>query len=108
MSSLLKNKNSSFKTKVYSGDEVIEGMVIRPLILLFSFVGFIVSIFLLLYRQYLWAGSFIIFSFVFNMYGIYLTLNDKPSMYRNLNFAFKFILFVSEVILFNWLIIYSA
>jgi len=89
----------------FSSGKVIEGMVIRPAIQLLSFSSFVLAMFLLLFQNLKWGGSLIIFAFILNLESIYKSLTDKLSIYRTLNLWFKIIMFSSEIILFNYIII---
>ncbi|MDA3856111.1 MAG: hypothetical protein PF569_07680 [Candidatus Woesearchaeota archaeon] len=95
----------------FSKENFIEGGVIRPLILMSAFFSFIIAMFLLLLgakdmdlNMLKWGGSLIIFSFVLNLYSIYESLKDKPSIFKNMNLGFKFTLFLIEVVAFNWIL----
>lgn len=108
-SSTKERKGFHFVDEDFSKENVIEGGVIRPLILMLSFVTFLLGMFLLLASQtnfqlLKWGGSAILFSFVLNLYSIYTSLIDKPSYFRTMNIAFKLVLFVSEIIAFNYVI----
>lgn len=96
----------------FSRENLIEGGLIRPAILMASFISFIVAIFLLLLgakdinMNYLkWGGSLIIFSFILNLFSIYESLKDAPSIFKSMNLGFKLTLFLIEIITFNWLLI---
>lgn len=86
----------------FTKEKFIEGAIIRPLIMMASFLTFIVAIFLLLIGDLKWGGSFIIFSFILNLNSIYLSLTDEISKYRNANLIFKVVLFLIEIAVFNW------
>lgn len=88
----------------FSRENFIEGGIIRPAILMLAFITFIGSMFLLLIGNLKWGGSLIIFSFILNLYSIYESFTDVSSIFRTLNIAFKMILFISEVMAFNWLL----
>lgn len=88
----------------FSKENFIEGGIIRPAILMLSFITFIGAMFLLLLGNLKWGGSLILFSFVLNLYSIYTSLTDEPSIFRTLNLSFKIILFISEIIGFNWVL----
>ncbi len=95
----------------FSKENVIEGGVIRPLILMLSFVTFLLGMFLLLLgsqgnASFLkWGGSAIIFSFVLNLQSIYTSLTDEPSFFRTMNLSFKMVLFLFEIMAFNYVLI---
>ena len=95
----------------FTNEKFIEGGIIRPLYQMAAFTAFVVAVFLLLIgaggsdAMMRWGGSLIIISFVFNLYAIYLSLCDKPSIYRTFNLAFKIIIFLAEIALFNWILI---
>ena len=107
-----KNKHSNnkswgkfkFKKDDFSKENLIEGGFIRPTILMVSFFTFILAMFLLLVGDLKWGGSLIIFSFVINMYSIYESLGDESSIFKKMNLGFKFILFICEILAFNWLL----
>lgn len=86
----------------FSKENLIEGGLIRPILLMISFFTFIYAMFLLLIGNLKWGGSLIIFSFILNLYSIYLSLTDKPSIFRTLNLAFKIFIFIAEIYAFNW------
>lgn len=88
----------------FSRENFIEGGIIRPAVLMLAFITFIVAMFLLLIGNLKWGGSLIIFSFVLNLYSIYQSLTDESSIFRTLNIGFKIVLFVSEIIAFNWIL----
>ncbi len=100
----VKNKIFSFKESDFSKKNIIEGAILRPLLLLISFATFIFGMFLLLFGNLKWGGSGIIFSFILNLYAIYISLTDEASIFRTLNIAFKLVLFISEIIAFNYLL----
>lgn len=87
-------------------DKVIEGMIIRPLIQMIAFVSFILAMFLLLIGNLKWGGSLIIFSFVFNLFSLYQSLTDERSIFRTLNIGFKLVLFLAEIIAFNYALMF--
>lgn len=95
----------------FSKENVIEGGVIRPLVLMVSFVTFLLGMFLLLLgsqgnSSYLkWGGSAIIFSFVLNLQSIYTSLTDEPSFFRTMNLSFKMMLFLFEIMVFNYILV---
>lgn len=91
--------------KDFTKENFIEGAIIRPSILLGAFTTFILGMFLLLIQSYKWGGSLIIFSFTLNLYAIYESLKDEDTIYRTLNVGFKLILFLSEIMAFNWLLL---
>lgn len=101
-------KISRFKInkKEFSRENLIEGGLIRPAILMISFFAFILSMFLILIGDLKWGGSGIIFSFILNLYSIYESLKDEPSIFKKMNLGFKFTLFLSEIIAFNWILSY--
>jgi len=96
----------------FSRENMIEGGIIRPAVLMVSFLTFVVSLFLLLFSfksgvqaTYLkWGGSGIIFSFILNLFSIYQSLEDKPSIFKKMNLGFKLVLFLGEIIAFNWVL----
>ena len=89
----------------FSKENLIEGGLIRPIILMASFFSFIIAMFLLLIGDLKWGGSLIIFSFILNLYSIYESLKDEPSIFKKMNLGFKFTLFLIEIIAFNWVLI---
>lgn len=93
------------KDEEFSKENMIEGVIIRPGVLMISFFTFILAMFLMLAGNYKWGGSMIVFSFVVNLYSIYESLTDEPSIFKKLNLAFKFTLFLFEIIAFNWLLL---
>lgn len=99
-----KKKSFSFRKEDFSRENFIEGGIIRPAILMISFVTFLVAMFLLLLGNLKWGGSLIIFSFIFNMYSIYTSFTDEPSVFRTMNLVFKLILFGAELVFFNYLL----
>ena len=105
-----KSNSFHFTSEDFSKENVIEGGVIRPIILMISFVTFLLGMFLLLGSQLnpeflKWGGSAILFSFILNLYSIYLSLVDKASFFRTMNLIFKLVLFVSEIIAFNYVLV---
>lgn len=106
-----KREGFSFKDADFSKENIIEGGVIRPGILMISFATFIGSMFLLLLGSQgnetaqKWGGSLIIFSFVLIMQSIYTSLTDEPSIFRTLNLGFKIVLFAAEIMAFNYLLL---
>ncbi len=93
-----------FSKDDFSKENLIEGGIMRPALLMIAFATFIGAMFLLLIGNLKWGGSFIIFSFILNLYAIYISLIDKPSAFRTLNLGFKLLLFLSEVMAFNWVL----
>ncbi len=93
-----------FTKEDFSKKNFIEGGIIRPSILLSAFLLFVIAVFLLLLQNYKWGGSFIIFSFFLNLSAIYISLTDEDSIFRTMNLLFKIVLFISEIVIFNWLI----
>lgn len=93
-----------FSDKDFTKSNFIEGAIIRPGILLVAFLTFIMGMFAFVSGSLKWAGSLIVFSFVLNVYGIYITFKDEPSFFRTMNFAFKLVLFIGELIAFNWVL----
>lgn len=91
--------------KDFTRENFIEGALIRPSLLMIAFIAFISSMFLLLIGNLKWGGSLIIFSFIINLYTIFLSLQDEPSVYRTLNIGFKLVLFLSEIAAFNWVLL---
>jgi len=90
--------------KDFNKENFIEGAILRPAVLMLSFFTFLISIFLMIMGNLKWGGSGIIFSFILNIYSIYQSLTDKPSIFRTLNLSFKLVLFLSEIILFNYVL----
>lgn len=88
----------------FNKENFFEGAIIRPGVLMLAFVAFIFAMFFLLSNNYKWGGSLIIFSFVLNLYAIYQSLTDEESIFRNMNIVFKLVLFIFEIIAFNWLL----
>lgn len=86
-------------------EEVLEGLLIRPAILMTSFITFVIAMFMLLVGNFKWGGSLIIFSFVLNIYTIYQSLSDEKSIFRTLNLVFKLVFFIAEIVAFNWLLL---
>jgi hypothetical protein len=101
-----KKSGSGFKFKEsdFSRENLIEGGFIRPAILMIAFFSFILAMFLLLIGDFKWGGSLIIFSFVLNLFSIYESLGDEPSIFKNMNLGFKFVLFIFEIAAFNWVL----
>lgn len=103
-------------SKDFSRENMIEGGLVRPLILLLSFLTFVISMLFVVFSvkadpitqaNYLrWGGSGIIFAFVLNLYSIYETLGDKPSIFKNMNLIFKLALFTLEVFLMGYVMTY--
>ena len=95
----------------FTRENLIEGGLIRPAILMASFIFFIGAMFLLVLgaqgsvTAQKWGGSLIIFSFILNLQSIYTSLTDKPSIFRKLNLGFKLVLFTFEILAFNYLLI---
>lgn len=106
MKKITKEKKNafSFRKEDFSRENFIEGGIIRPAILMISFVTFIIAMFLLLIGNLKWGGSLIIFSFIFNLYSIYTSFTDDPSIFRTMNLVFKLILFGAEIVFFNYLL----
>lgn len=100
----------SFTKEDFSRENFIEGGVIRPALLMAAFTAFMIAMFLLLLglqgniEGFKWGGSLIIFSFILNLYGIYLSFQDHPSFFKNMNIVFKLTLFVGEIVAFNWVL----
>ncbi len=102
----LKKKNFlGISEKEFSSVNILEGMIIRPAIFMVSFISFVLAMFLLIFNDLKWSGSLIIFAFILNLETIYKSLTDKPSIYRTMNLIFKLTMFISEIILFNYVII---
>jgi len=107
----LKSKLFKFTKDDFSKENFIEGGIIRPAILMLAFLIFILAMFLLLLgakgdlTAMKWGGSMIIISFILNLEAIYLSLTDKPSIFRTLNLGFKIVLFIAEIYIFNWILI---
>jgi hypothetical protein len=105
---LMSKKTFHFSKEDFSRENIIEGGVIRPLILMGAFFSFLGAMFLLLLGArgevtYLkWGGSLLIFSFILNLQSIYSSLTDEPSIFRTMNLIFKITLFLAEIIVFNW------
>ena len=104
-------KGLHFVKEDFSRESVIEGGVIRPLILMAAFVTFLLGMFLLLLgaqgnsAALKWGGSAVLFSFIINLQSIYSTLTDEPSYFRTLNLGFKMVLFLSEIMAFNFVLV---
>ncbi len=96
--------------KDFTKENFIEGGLIRPGIMMIAFFSFVIALLLLVFganaggveAYYKWGGSLAIFSFVFNMYSIYQSLTDEPSIFKNLNLTFKFVLLFFEVFILGW------
>ena len=102
-----KKTNKKFVSRIqsdFSRENFIEGGIIRPIILMASFFTFIIAMFVILSGNLKWGGSLIIFSFILNIYSIYESLTDKESIFRTLNLVFKLLLFISEIIAFNYIL----
>lgn len=99
-----KKNKLSFRKEEFTQENIIEGGLIRPLLLLGSLVTFIVAMFLMLFGNLKWGGSLIIISFIFTLYSIYLSFTDDDSVFRTMNLILKFTLFTSQVLLFNYLL----
>ena len=76
-----------------------------------AFFSFVIALLLLVFGIQLenydyikWGGSFIIFSFIFNMYSIYESLKDEPSIFKTLNLIFKITLLILEIFVIGWVI----
>lgn len=92
------------KKEDFNKENFVEGAIIRPGVLMLAFISFVIAMFFLLTQNYRWGGSLIIFSFVLNLYAIYQSLTDEASVFRNMNIIFKLVLFIFEIIAFNWLL----
>lgn len=100
----------------FSKENLITGGLIRPAILMTSFLTFVGALLLVVFSvkadpiteaNYLrWGGSGIIFAFILNLYSIYDSLGDKPSIFKNLNLVFKLSLFFLEVFLMGYVLTY--
>ena len=90
--------------KDFTKENFLEGAIIRPSMLLAALTSFILGMFLLLVQNYKWGGSLIIFSFIVNLYAIFQSLSDEDSVYRTLNIGFKLILFLAEIMAFNFIL----
>ena len=107
-----KKHDTMFSAEDFTRANFVQGGLVRPGLLLLAFSTFVAAMFLLLLgaqgslEALKWGGSLIIFSFVINLYGIYLTLMDKPSFFRSMNLGFKLVMFIGEIIAFNWVLIY--
>ena len=95
----------------FSKENFLEGALLRPAVLLISFISFLVGVFLMLLgvpsrgeELLMWGGSAVIFAFVLNIQSIYFSLNDEPSYFRTMNLVFKLILFIAEIVAFNFLL----
>lgn len=107
MNKKIKNKEKTFlglNKEELSRDNFIEGAIIRPAIQMLAFVSFIIAVFLLLIENYKWGGSMIVFSFVLNIESLYKSLKDKPSIYRSMNLGFKLIMFLAEIVIFDYIL----
>ncbi|NQZ84204.1 MAG: hypothetical protein HRU03_00660 [Nanoarchaeales archaeon] len=91
--------------KDFTKENFIEGAIIRPSMLLAALVSFILGMFLLLIDNYKWGGSLIVFSFIINIYALFQSFGDEDSIYRTLNIGFKLVLFLSEIMAFNYVLI---
>lgn len=104
-------KGIHFTNEDFSRENVIEGGVIRPILLMGAFVTFLLGMFLLLLgaqgnsAALKWGGSAIIFSFILNLQSIYVSLTDEPSFFRTMNLGFKLVLFLSEIMAFNYVLV---
>ena len=105
MTRLKKKRILGISEKEFSSKNILEGMIIRPAIFMVSFISFVLAMFLLIFNDLKWSGSLIIFAFILNLETIYKSLTDKPSIYRTMNLIFKLTMFISEIILFNYVII---
>lgn len=103
-----KSKKDNFLLKGIKKDlsdgNFIEGVFMRPALLNLAFLSFILAVYLFTIGNLKWGGSLIIFSFILNLYSIYQSLTDEPSLFRNLNLAFKLVLFIVEVLIFNFIL----
>ena len=99
-----KKNTFSFRKEDFSRENFIEGGIIRPAILMVSFITFIIAMFFLLLGNLKWGGSLIIFSFIFNLYSIYISFTDEESIFRTMNLVFKLVLFTAEIVFFNYLL----
>ncbi len=102
-----KNKEKhifGMKDSDFSKENFIEGGIIRPAVLMIAFVSFIVGMFLLLIGNLKWGGSLILFSVIINLYSIYQSFTDEPSIFKTLNICFKLVLFIAEVGAFNYVL----
>jgi hypothetical protein len=100
-----KREGFSFVKGDFSKENLIEGGLIRPAVMMTAFFTFIIAMFLLLIGDYKWGGSLIIFSFVLNLFSIYESLCDEPSIFKKMNLAFKFVLFIAEIAAFNYALV---
>jgi hypothetical protein len=105
---LHKEKPRKFFVKEdFSKENLIQGGLIRPGILVLSFLSFMAGIILFIdalqgsLNAMKWAGSLMIFSFILTAYSIYTSLQDEHSVFRNLNVGFKVTLFVFEISIFH-------
>ena len=107
----IKSKLFEFTKEDFSRENFIEGGIIRPAVLMSAFIMFMIAMFLLLLGAkgdtvaMKWGGSMIIFSFILNLEAIYMSLTDTSSIFRTLNLAFKIVLFIAEIYIFNWILI---
>lgn len=88
----------------FSRENFIEGGIIRPAVLMLAFISFIIGMFVLLIGNLKWGGSLILFSFIINLYSIYQSFTDEPSIFKNLNIGFKLVLFIGEILAFNYVL----
>ena len=101
----------SFIKSDFTRENIIKGGLIRPGILVISFLSFIGGITLFFdalqgsLNAMKWAGSLLIFSFILTAYSIFTSLQDEHSIFRTLNVAFKVTLFVFEISIFHQLIL---
>ena len=112
MKKISKQKKPSKKEFLFSeikhdlkGDAAMEGLVLRPALLMSAFLTFIGAMFLMLIGNLKWGGSLLIFSFVLNLYSIYQSFCDNDSIFRTLNLFFKIVLLVGEILAFNWILV---
>jgi hypothetical protein len=91
--------------KNFTKENFIEGAIIRPSLLLGALTSFILGMFMLLIDNYKWGGSLILFSFILNIFALYRSFGDDDSIFKTLNIGFKLILFLSEIMAFNWVLI---
>ncbi len=87
-------------------ENFIEGGIIRPAIQMLAFVAFIIAVFFLLIQNFKWGGSMIIFSFILNLESIFKSLGDEPSIYKSMNLGFKLVMFFSEIMIFNYILMF--
>lgn len=100
-----KGKLFKFSKEDFSKENFVEGAVIRPAIMMVSFFVFVGALFLLLLGNVKWGGSLIVFSFILNLDSIYKSLLDEASIYRTMNLLFKLVLFVIEIVAFNYVLL---